>query len=87
MLGITFIQRIAYFAVTVVVYLAFNNSGFSLFVILILSASINIVVDMMPLPGGMGATELLFLSIFTTIFGESQVVTALIITRVLTFYL
>lgn len=84
---LTFIQRFAYFAVTIAVYLAFNISGTSLITILILAASINIAVDMLPLPGGLGATELLFISIFTSIFTESKVVAALLINRFLTFYI
>lgn len=84
---ITFIQRIAYFAITIVVYLSFGGGSIPLFVILILSASINIAIDMLPLPGGMGAAELLFLSIFTQIFGKNQVITALLINRFLTFYI
>ncbi len=84
---LTFIQRIAYFAVTVAVYFAFNMTGTSIFTILVLAACINVAVDMLPLPGGLGATELLFLSIFTTIFGSSKVVSALLINRFLTFYI
>lgn len=85
--GITVVQRLSYFAVTVAVYKAFNLHGVSLLTIMILAASINVAVDMLPLPGGMGATELLFLSLFSQIFGDNQVVTALLINRFLTFYI
>lgn len=86
-LFLTFIQRIAYFAVTVAVYFAFNLRGVSILTIVILAASINVAVDMLPLPGGLGATELLFLSIFTVIFGQSKIVAALLVNRFLTFYI
>lgn len=86
-LGLTVLQRMAYFGVTVAVYKAFNLSNVSLLTVLILAASINVAVDMLPLPGGMGATELLFISLFSEIFGRNKVVTALLVNRFLTFYI
>lgn len=83
----TVIQRLSYFAVTITVYKAFNLSGVSLLTILILSAVINVAIDMLPLPGGMGATEVLFISLFSSIFGDSNIVTAMLINRFLTFYI
>ena len=63
-LGITFAQRISLFLSTYFVYRAFGLQGVSAMTILLLQAAISISVDMLPLPGGMGISEKLFLTIF-----------------------
>jgi uncharacterized protein (TIRG00374 family) len=67
---VTFGQRVSLFAVTCFVYRAFGLSGTGWLTILILQAVISVSVDMLPLPGGMGISESLFLIIFEPIFGE-----------------
>ncbi len=67
---ITFAQRIALFAVTYFVYRAFSLTGFGALTIILLQAVISVSVDMLPLPGGMGISETLFLAIFPPVFGE-----------------
>ena len=64
--AITVFQRFALFAATWFVYKAFGLSGSSAFVIIILQGTISVAVDMLPLPGGMGISEQLFLRIFFT---------------------
>lgn len=66
---ITFFQRIALFAVTWFVYKALGLSGVSFWNITLLQGVISVAVDMLPLPGGMGISENLFLKIFLPIFG------------------
>lgn len=66
---ITMIQRLALFAVTWFVYKSFGLSGISFFDILLLQGVISVSVDMLPLPGGMGISEGLFLKIFLSVFG------------------
>ena len=68
--AITVFQRFALFAATWFVYKAFGLSGSSAFVIIILQGTISVAVDMLPLPGGMGISEQLFLRIFLPIFGN-----------------
>ena len=60
-LAITFAQRFALFAATWFVYRAFHLSGISFITIVLLQAVISVSVDMLPLPGGMGISETLFL--------------------------
>lgn len=62
-LAITFAQRFALFAATWFVYRAFHLSGISFITIVLLQAVISVSVDMLPLPGGMGISETLFLKI------------------------
>lgn len=67
---ITVCQRMSLFAIPCFVYKAFRLSGSNLFGILILQGLVAVAVDMLPLPGGMGISETLFMLVFDPIFGE-----------------
>ena len=47
---------------------------------------ISVASDMMPLPGGIGISEKLFIDIFNPIFGESLLLPAMIISRGISYY-
>lgn len=83
---LTLLQRVFLFLVTWVTYLAFGLSGESLITLLTLQAMISVVVDMLPLPGGMGVSETLFLQIFLPIFGSELVLPGMIISRGISYY-
>ncbi len=83
---ITLIQRVFLFLVTWLAYKAFGLSGDSLITIVVLQAMISVVVDMLPLPGGMGISETLFLQIFLPIFGSALVLPGMIISRGISYY-
>lgn len=82
---ITFVQRIALFAVTCFVYRAFALSGTFWLTTLTLQAVISVSVDMLPLPGGMGISESLFLKIFPPVFGE-LLLPGMVLSRGLGYY-
>ena len=82
---ITFAQRMALFTVTWMVYLAFGMSGTSMWDVVLLQAVISVSVDMLPLPGGMGISESLFLKIFAPVFG-SVLLPAMVLSRGLGYY-
>lgn len=82
---ITFIQRLALFAVTWTVYRAFRLEGTPVWDVILLQAVISVSVDMLPLPGGMGISESLFLKIFTTVFA-SVTLPAMVLSRGLGYY-
>ena len=82
---ITFLQRFLLFSVTWMVYLAFGMTGTSAMDVILLQAVISISVDMLPLPGGMGISESLFLRIFGIVFG-SLTLPALVLSRGLGYY-
>lgn len=84
--GITFIQRCLLFFVAGLTYLAFHLAGESLFVITTLQGMISVAVDMLPLPGGMGISENLFLTIFEPIFGKSLVLPGMLVSRGISYY-
>lgn len=84
-IGITFIQRMALFAVTWFVYQAFGIHGTGFWDILFLQAVISVSVDMLPLPGGMGISETLFLNIFSPVFG-GLLLPGMVLSRGLGYY-
>ena len=47
---------------------------------------ISVAVDMLPLPGGMGISENLFLTIFEPLFGAALVLPGMMICRGISFY-
>lgn len=83
---ITLLQRIVLFAVTWFAYRAFSLEGHSLPLIVSLQAMIAVAVDMLPLPGGMGISENLFLSVFEGVFGEDLVLPGMVISRGVSYY-
>ncbi|MDO4298477.1 MAG: lysylphosphatidylglycerol synthase transmembrane domain-containing protein [Lachnospiraceae bacterium] len=84
-LAITFVQRIALFAVTCFVYRAFGLSGTGWMTVLTLQSVISVSVDMLPLPGGMGISETLFLAIFPPVFGD-LILPGMVLSRGLGYY-
>lgn len=84
-IGITFIQRMALFAVTWFVYQSFGLHGTGFWEILFLQAVISVSVDMLPLPGGMGISETLFLTIFKPVFG-TLLLPGMVLSRGLGYY-
>lgn len=83
---ITLVQRFLLFLVTWFTYKSFDLSGHSLIGITGLQAMISVATDMLPLPGGMGVSENLFLEIFQPIFGEALVLPGMIISRGISYY-
>ena len=83
---ISIFQRFCLFFATYVVYKAFGLQGHGPFVIVILQATISIAADMLPLPGGIGISEALFLSIFNPVFGSVLVMPALLLSRGISYY-
>ncbi len=80
------VQRVSLFFVTVVVYWSFHLHGTSIIDILVLQCLISVGADMLPLPGGMGITERLFLAIFQGAFG-ALTLPAMILSRGFSFYI
>lgn len=82
---ITFVQRLALFAVTWLVYRSFGLTGTPVWDVIVLQAVISISVDMLPLPGGMGISEALFLKIFPSVFG-AMTLPAMVLSRGMGYY-
>lgn len=82
---ITTIQRASLFYVTYLAYRSFGLKETSFITIIVLQGMISVAVDMLPLPGGMGISEKLFLSIFTPILG-TMTLPVMIVSRGLSYY-
>lgn len=83
---ISIFQRFCLFYTTYIVYQAFGLREYGAFEIMTLQATISIAVDMLPLPGGVGASEALFLSIFVPVFGPALVLPGMLLSRGLSYY-
>lgn len=85
-LVITFIQRLSLFSITYIVYKAFGLSGTSAMEIITLQIIISLAVDNLPLPGGMGASEGIFMMFFEYIFTPQFLTAGLLLSRGLNYY-
>lgn len=85
-LVITFLQRFALFFVTWFVYKSFGLYGAGIYDVVMLQAVVSVSVDMLPLPGGMGISENLFLIIFKQIFAGGLLLPGMILSRGIAFY-
>ena len=83
----TFIQRCSLFILTYFIYRGLNLSKDSLFLIMVLQASVYIAVDMLPLPGSQGISELMYHAVFTKIFAGGSLAASMCITRGISFYM
>lgn len=83
---ITVAQRLILFYVTYLTCKAFDLTDERMFTIVALQGMISVAVDMLPLPGGMGISEKLFLAIFAPIFGEQLLLPAMILSRGIGYY-
>lgn len=82
----TFIQRISVFVLTALIYLGFSQRGTGILTIIMLQASVYIAVDMLPLPGAQGITELMYCMVFRGVFGTAYLMPSLYVTRGINFY-
>ena len=84
-LVITFVQRTILFTVTYWVYRSMGLSGYHLFTIVLLQSVISVSVDMLPLPGGMGISETLYMIMFVPVFG-SVLLPSMLLSRGISYY-
>ena len=85
-LGITFIQRTILFFTTYLVIVSFGFTDIGPGTATWLQGLISLSVDMLPLPGGMGASEHIFNLIFRPVLGSNLTTPALIVSRGLAYY-
>ena len=82
----TFLQRCSVFILTWIIYRGFALNGSDALTIALLQASVYIAVDMLPVPGAQGITELMYRNIFGTIFTGGYLMPSLYVTRGISFY-
>ncbi|MBE6015277.1 MAG: flippase-like domain-containing protein [Lachnospiraceae bacterium] len=83
----TFIQRGSAFVVTAVVYLGLGLTGTDIFTVILVQAAVYICVDMLPIPGAQGITELVYVNVFATIFINNTLPASMLVVRGTNFYL
>lgn len=83
---VTFVQRCLVFILPYIVYLGFGLSGADALTILMIQMSIYLAVDMLPLPGAQGITELMYKRVFRDVFTAKYVVPSMCVTRGISFY-
>lgn len=83
---VTFVQRTMLFLPTYFVYRGMGAAQESTITILLLQASVYIAVDMLPLPGAQGITELMYRHVFATIFVGNSLLASTLATRGINFY-
>lgn len=82
----TFLQRSSVFFLTWLIYRGFGLKGAGILKVMTLQASVYIAVDMLPLPGAQGITELMYQTVFSDIFTGQFLMPSLYVTRGINFY-
>ena len=54
--------------------------------LILMQAILNIAVSSLPLPGGVGASESLFLGMFSVFYGKKLLIPGMLLTRISNFY-
>lgn len=84
---ITLLQRCCPFLIMWVVYRGLGLTGTGILTIVILQAAVTIAVDLLPLPGAAGITELVSAAVFAGIFPGELLAAALCVSRGISFYI
>ena len=82
----TILQRCSVFFMTYLIYRGMGMHGQSMFTVMMVQASVYIAVDMLPLPGAQGITEIMYKTAFALIFPGTYLTASMCVTRGLNFY-
>lgn len=82
----TMLQRCSVFFLTWIVYRGFSLEGADVMTVMCLQASVYIAVDMLPVPGAQGITELMYRKVFAAVFTGGTLMPSLYVTRGISFY-
>ncbi len=83
---LSFVQRFVLFTATYFIYRALGQTGTGWFKVTLFQAIIPLCVDMLPIPGGIGLSEFLFLEMFTGIFVGGSLLPGLVLSRGISYY-
>ena len=84
--SLTFVQRNSAFVITWLVYCGMGIFGTNLWSVVFLQAAVTLAVDMLPVPGAQGITELVYRSAFAQIFIGGTLPVSMIVSRAASFY-
>jgi hypothetical protein len=83
---ITLAQRICYFAITWFVCLALGVSAVGVVEVILVQSFVSVCIDILPLPGGVGANEGFFVTLFQKMMNKNKTVSAMLLSRGAGFY-
>ncbi|MBR2579324.1 MAG: flippase-like domain-containing protein, partial [Clostridia bacterium] len=83
----SYIQISLVFSIPLFIFKAFHHSTYPALEIIQTECVANTVCSFTPLPGNAGTSEKIFLDLFGNFFFENEIVIAMIIHRIITFYL
>ncbi len=86
-LSVTIVQWLFYYMITYMVYRSFGHNAYSGFALMTAQAIINISLTAIPLPGSVGVAEKAFLIIFQPYYTSEQLPLAMLLNRIINFYL
>ena len=81
-----FLQLSAFFSIPYFIYLSFGLSGYGLFDVIAMQCMVHLSAASLPLPGAVGANENNFYRLFKTIYPQSMIFPALLLSRGVSFY-
>ena len=84
---LVFIVRIIYFSIAYVVYRGLGLSGYSYFDMLAIQVSVQMAIEMVPIPGGSFVSEKMFFYIFSIVFLTEFASLGMLLTRAFIFYI
>ncbi len=84
---LTFVQRSLLMIMPVFLYLGLPLENASLLNIFFVQAAIYVAVDMLPIPGAQGITELIFVQALSAIFTAQYITASMVLTRGISFYI
>lgn len=85
-LAATFLQRSSMFLLTGLIYCGFSLKGTDFLTVTLLQAAVYIAVDMLPVPGAQGITELMYCHVFSSVFPGHFLMASLYVNRGISFY-
>lgn len=87
-MGVTLLQRAAFFSISYMVYLSFGLHERSFFYVFFLQVAVALAVDNLPLPGGIGVNEYAFYLLYERLYPETDTAAAaMILTRAFCYYI
>ena len=81
------IQVLLYYTIPFFVFRSFGLSGYNIVQMMLMQAILYSTVSSLPLPGAIGVSEAVFISIFNGAFGEELIHSAMLLNRGINFYL
>lgn len=84
---ITFIQRMSMFSIIYVVYRALGYNSYDYITLVSLQISVQVAMEAVPFPGGVGVSEGMLHNLFVTLFSIKLADVGMLLTRTFTFYI